>query len=157
MRKCKISFPSCRNLSAWTNRGVHLGKVAKGQRSAELWRLSWQGWLFTGSVLWREKAGEEQRDSVSQGGRERASGADMSYLLSCLVRAQVRTVMCMLVDVTSGLQGTQAWALPDPGGWHGDVKSGTWFKEGASRWGCFGLNKETLWQVFSVCCQTSNY
>lgn len=69
----------------------------------------------------------------------------MPYLLSFLVRAQVRTVMCMSVDVTSGLQGTQAWVSPDPGGLHRGVKSGGRDgEEGPSWWGCHGLNKETL-------------
>lgn len=67
-------------------------------------------------MLREEEAKGEQRIGETQGEGEEARGADMPYLLSFLVRAQVRTVMCMLVDVTSGLKGTQAGVWPDPGG-----------------------------------------
>lgn len=130
----------------WTNHGVQMSKVSKSQRSGELWRLTWQGWLFTGSVWWGGGGGGELRNGETQREGERAIGADVPYLLSFLVRAQVWTVMCMSVDVTSGLQGTQvlglAWSWRLTRGCEVRGRDG---EEGASWWGCHGLNKETLW------------
>lgn len=63
---------------AWVAKWV---KSQGGQRSAELWRLSWQGWLFT-SGLPRGKAGEN---------RVLEWGGDASHLRSFLVRAHVWT------------------------------------------------------------------
>lgn len=114
----------------------------------------------TGMSVYRQRGGGgrgAQRNVETQG--EGARGADVPYLLSFLVRAQVWTVMCMLVDVTSGLQGTQAWVSPDPGGWHKGVKSGDVMGrraphgEVAMGW----TKKHCELTGFSVCCQTCNY
>lgn len=78
------------------------------QGSADLWRPSWQWWLFTGSTVWEEALKHRQKDQEGQ----------------IVVRAQVWTVVCMSVDVTSGLQDLQSQVSPDPGGWHWDVRSG---------------------------------
>lgn len=104
--------------------------------------------------LAEEEAGEN-RDTVKRSER----GADVPYLLSFLVRAQVWTVMCMSVDVTSGLQGTQAWVSPDPGGWRGGVKSGDVMGRRAPHGGvAMGWTKKHCELLgLSVCCQTSNY
>lgn len=124
------------------------------RRSAvrEFWWLSWLQWQFTGRKLSTEH-------TETQG--EWARGADVPYLLSFLVRAWVRTVMCMSVYVTSGLQGTLAWGSPDPGGWHRGVKSGDVVgKEGGAprREVATGWTKTHCECLdFSVCCQTSNY
>lgn len=58
----------------------------------------------------------------------------------------------MSVDVTSGLQGMQAWALPDLCGWHRGVKPGDVMGRRAPCW-CsrHGLNKETLWAPSFQC------
>ena len=117
---------------------------------------------LTGMTVYRQRGGGErgaQREGETQGEGEGARWADVPCLLSFLVRAQVWTVMCMLVDVTSGLQGTQAWVSPDPGGWHWGVKSGYAMGrraphgEVAMDW----TKKHCELPDFSVCCQTSNY
>lgn len=50
--------------------GIQMSEVSEGQRSGELWRLSWQGWLFTGSILREEQAGMDG-ESAKQRGRAR--------------------------------------------------------------------------------------
>lgn len=68
------------------------------------------------TVYWRRGGGGARRSGETPGGPEEARGADVPCLLSFLVRARVRTVMRMLVGVTSGLQATPARVSPDPGG-----------------------------------------
>lgn len=110
------------------------------------------GWVDSEDSL----RAEYWEKSTEKHGESWERGPDVPYLLSFLVRARVRTVMCMSVDVTSGLQGTQAWASPDPGGWHRGVKSGDVVERegGASLWSCHRLDKDTLWaprfQQFAV-------
>lgn len=106
-----------------------------------------------------EEAGESRETVKHRNRGEGARGADVPYLLSFLVRAQVWTVMCMSVDVTSGLQGTQAWVSPDPGGWHRGVKAGDVMGKRAPHGGVAkGWTKKHCELLgFSVCCQTSDY
>lgn len=102
-----------------------------------------------------EEAGENRENGETQREGQGARGADMPYLLSFLVRDQVWTVMCMSVDVTSGLQGTQAWVSPDPGGWHRGANSGDVMgrrvPHGRVAMGWTKKHCELL--GFSVCCQ----
>lgn len=142
------------DLPAWTNHRVQMSKVSEGQRSGELWRLSWQVWLFMGSVPWGGGGGEgriEKRwNTVREG--EGARGADVPYLLSFLVRALVWTVMCMSVDITSGLLWHASLGLA--WSWRLTLRCevrGRDGAEGASWWGCHGLNKETLWAPRFLC------
>lgn len=140
------------------NHQVQKSDVSEGQTSAALWRLSWQGWMFMGIILREEEEGEN-RESVKHEEGEEARGPDIPYLLSFLVRAQVWTIMRMLVDVTSGLQGTKAWVWPDPGGWHRGVKSDNVMGRRAPHsWVAMGKTKNHCERLgFSVGCQTSNY
>lgn len=133
------------DLPEWTNHGVHMSKVSEGQRSGELWRLSWRGWLFTGSVPWGGGGGTEKRLNA-------ARGADVPCLLSSLVRAHVWTVICMSVDVTSGLQGMQARVSPDPAADTEMWSQGTWWGGGRLMVGLPWVEqRNTVSAEFSVC------
>lgn len=151
---------SCRNVKYPFLTSCRVRRV-RSQRSEVSQVLTPDSTVYRQYAVRGEARGARDTEKTEGAGASRAS---MPYLLPFLVRGKVWTVMCMLVDLTSGLQGTQAWVSPDPGGWHRYVKSGDVMRRRAPHVGlrlgwtmrycqclCFSLlSNQKLQAVFGV-------
>lgn len=129
--------------------GIQMSKVSEGQRSEGLWRLTWQGWLFTGTMLREEETGKAGESEQQRGGEKESRRAVFTVLpsKSPCANCSAYVGLCNLRPSRHARLGL-AWS------WRLTQKCedrGRDGEEGTSPWGCHGMNKETLSVLWFEC------